>query len=198
MNLNIVFRPLGHIAEEASHPSLDILEGHQSYLQAEDGTASLLTSDLRTLTAAVTAESSVCHTGPESSPVLSPLIFHLIYKRVQAGVLKHHRLGGCRQEKYVVPILEGTSPQSRHQYCNFKNIVTRKTPQDGAQVEGFFIGGKKWERRGRETGLWEQEQQKRRGRETERDKERQREKERWELGRALLKGNVVNVHRRCS
>lgn len=24
------------------------------------------------------------------------------------------------------------------------------------------------------------------------------EKERWEAGRALLKGNVLNVHRRCS
>ena len=33
--------------------------------------------------------------------------------------------------------------------------------------------------------------------EKERDRQTQR-KEGWEVGRALLKGNVVNVHRGCS
>ena len=32
----------------------------------------------------------------------------------------------------------------------------------------------------------------------QRSREKERERERWEVGRALLKGNIVNVHRRCS
>lgn len=69
-------------------------------------------------------------------------------------------------------------------------------------MEGFLLG----ERNGREgkgdwslgTGTAEEKGERDRERDKERDRDRQTEKERWELGRALLKGNVVNVHRRCS
>lgn len=66
-------------------------------------------------------------------------------------------------------------------------------------MERVFYWGKGNGKREGETGLWEQEQQKRRVREREREPDKQRErkkKERWEMGWDLLKGKVMNVHRR--
>lgn len=58
------------------------------------------------------------------------------------------------------------------------------------------MGKAQRERRDRPLGTGIAEEKRERDGETDRQTERKRES--WEVGRAFIKGNVVNVYRRCS
>lgn len=71
-------------------------------------------------------------------------------------------------------------------------------PCDWAHTESFFIGGEReWNKGSEETGLESGRREKRR--EKERENQREKDGQRERDGKAyLLKGNAVNVYRRCS